>query len=178
MLKIPNKKLEKIFQKKVIKNIRVLGFDTASRTGWARIETNGTYTCIDYGFVDVATTDTYYKYNQCISIFNSLVKDVDKVVIEETWYGRNVKTFQLLSRLGGFVYAICHLKDIKEKFFISAVSARAKLGFSSRAKKKQVHKEFHIALEGIVTIKDEDIVDAIVLALCGILKDETAKALN
>lgn len=178
MLKIPNKTIEKIFGRKVVKNIRCIGVDTASRSGWARIETNGTHICIDYGFVDVATNDTYYKYNQCISIFNNLIKDVDKVVIEETWYGRNVKTFQLLSRLGGFVYTIAHLKGIKEKVFISAVSARARLGFSSRAKKAIVHREFHTALEGIIDIKDEDIVDAIVLALCGILKEGTIKALD
>lgn len=171
MLKITINKIEKIAGRKVIKNLKVIGFDTASRTGWCKIVTDNTHVHLDYGFIDIKSKNLYFKYDQCIEAFDNLVfNELDKVVIEETWYGRNVRVFQLLSRLGGFIYALAHLKKIKQKYFLSAVQARKTLGFTSRGDKKLVHKEFHEKFKDI-KIEDNDIVDGIILALCGILEE-------
>ena len=62
------------------------------------------------------------------------------------------------------------MKGIGEKFFITPSASRAKLGFTNKAKKDQVHYEFHRAFPA-VKIKDPDIVDACILALCGVLEE-------
>ena len=161
--------MEKLLGLKVQKNVKVLGFDTASRTGWARARTDASRCFIDYGFIDVESKDLYYKYNQCINIFNSVVTDEDIVVIEETFYSKNVRVFQMLSRLGAFIYTLCQLKGIKHKYFLSAISARKKLGLPVH-KKEIVHKAF---LQKVPDIKidDIDILDAIILAFCGLTKE-------
>lgn len=169
-MKIKNAELEKIFGRKVIANVKVLGFDTASRTGWCRIETGKTESEFTFGFVDVQSKDLYYKYDQCIDIFASLITDVDTVVIEETYFSRNANVFRMLSRLGGFVYAIAHLKQIPKVYFLTAIQARSRLDFSTNVKKEIVHKEFHRRFKKM-TVADVDIVDGIILALDAIFKE-------
>ena len=90
-----------------------------------------------------------------------------KMIIEESFYGRNVKTFQMLSRLGGFAYAVAHLNGLKEKKFLLATTARKNLGFKGNLKKKVIQKEFIKKLK--LQLEDEDIIDAMILALNGIL---------
>lgn len=166
-MNISVKKIEKVFGKKVIPFLSVLGVDTASRTGWARITTDPKQIHIDYSFIDVKTTDKYFKYDEYITVFSSLIRQEDILVIEETYYGRNAQVFQLLSRLGAFVYTIAHLKGVKEKSFILASSARKNLGLQSIAKKEVVQAEFCKKLG--LKIEDNDVVDAIILALQPIL---------
>lgn len=169
-MKISIKELQEIFNKKVKTNLKVMGWDVASRTGWCRIESTKTECTFDYGFVDVNSKDLYQKYNLCIEIFNNLVHDVDTVVIEETYFSRNAKVFRMLSRLGGFIYAICHLKNIKDKYFITAIQARSALGFSTNVKKEVVHQQFHARFKKMKVV-DPDVVDAIVLALNGVFME-------
>ena len=168
MITISNKKIEESFQKKVITNISCIGVDTASRTGWCVVDTTDTECIFNYGFVDIKNQDKYFKYKQYIEIFQSLLKSHYKVIIEESFYGRNVKTFQMLSRLGGFVYAVAHLKGVEDKSFLLATSARKGVGIKGNLKKPLAHIEFKKKLG--IDIDDEDIIDAVILALNGILE--------
>ena len=164
---ISTKKIEKAFGMKVVLNISSLGVDTASRTGWCKIVTDKEKLNFDYGFIDVESKDKYFKYNQFIDLFSKMV-NTDKLVIEESFFGRNAKTFQMLSRLGGFVYAIAHLHGQQDKRFLLATSARKYLGFRGNAKKEIIQKEFIEKLD--LKITDEDIIDAMILALNGVLE--------
>ena len=168
-MKISTKKIEKNLGIKLIPFVTCLGIDTASRTGWAKIESNPDETTLDFGFIDMKNQDKYFKYDYFIRIFSGLLnpKTINKVVIEETFYGQNVKTFQMLSRLGAFAYTLACLNGI-ERGFILASSARKKLGLKFR-KKKDVHADFLSKLK--LDLDDEDVLDAIILAIGGIKDD-------
>ena len=165
MITLTNQQIKKAFNRTLIPNISCLGVDTASRTGWANATTETDTVKIEYGFVDIDSKDKYYKYNKIIEFFANFPR-TDKVIVEETFYGRNVKTFQMLSRLGGFIYAIAHLKKLPHKEFLLATTARKILGFCGNAKKEIIQDEFRKRLE--LTITDNDIIDAIILALIGV----------
>ncbi len=170
-MKLKTKLIEKAFKRKVIPFILAMGVDTASRTGWCKATTAPDYVDFDYNFIDIKTRDKYCKYNQYINIFSSLLNsEIDIIVIEETYYSKNVKTFQLLSRLGGFVYAAANRAGIKNKRFILATSARKKLGFKGNLKKQIIQKQFLRKLK--IKIDDEDIIDAMILAINGILEEK------
>ena len=171
LLKIKTKKIEKIFHKTIKQKVSCLGVDTASRTGWARITTGKVWCEIDYGFIEVKTPDKYFKYNRYIEAFKSILRPEDIIVIEETYYGRNVKVFQLLSRLGAFVYTLAHLINVPKIYFILATTCRKQLGFPGNLKKPIIHKMFKERLD--LDIDDEDVIDAIMLALTGILEEQT-----
>jgi Holliday junction resolvasome RuvABC endonuclease subunit len=95
----------------------------------------------------------------------------NKIIIEESFYGQNIKTFQMLSRLGGFVYAIAQLNNITDVKFLLATTARKNLGFKGNAKKEIIQKEFIQKLE--LKVEDNDIIDAMILVMNGIILKET-----
>jgi len=171
MLKISNKKLEKAFNKRIKKSVVCLGVDTASRTGWCKAVANDKECTFDYGFINVNSKDKYFKYSQYIEILDGIISKDEDLIIEETFCGINIKSFQLLSRLGGFVYAVAHLKGVQHKKFILATTARKFLGFKGNAKKEIIQKQFIKKLG--IEIDDEDVIDAIILALNGILEERT-----
>ena len=173
MIKITKSKLEKEFGLIVEHNVVCMGFDTASRTGWCKASTgpeSQDYVEFEYGWIQVKTTDKYFKYNKYIEACSSLIRKEYRVVVEETFFGTNAKTFQLLSRLGGFVYAVAHKHGVGEKWFALATRARKYLGIKGNMKKELVQKELIKRLD--LKIKDEDIIDAIILSLNGILLEK------
>jgi len=173
MIKLSKKKIQKEFGRKVEPLVNCLGVDTASRTGWCKIITGAEDVDtieVDYGFVNIKSTDKYFKYNQYIEIFsNMLTKDL-RIVIEESFFGQNAKTFQMLSRFGGFIYALAHIRGIRDKYFILATSSRKFLGIKGNMKKKLVQEEFRKRME--LEVEDDDIIDAIILAFNGILEPD------
>ena len=90
------------------------------------------------------------------------------VIIEESYYSKNVKTFQMLSRIGAIAYTVCHLAGVKDKKFMLATQARKFLGLQGR-KKEDVHEDFKNKLKH--KLEDEDAIDALILALNGILEE-------
>lgn len=159
-----------MFGKQVKRNHKVIGFDTASRTGWCRITTSDKIAKFDFGFVAVKTKDQK-RFNDYIDIFNQMIVDVDTVVMEDTYMGFNVQVFKLLTRLGAFIYCLCELKGIEDKWFITPSASRAFLGLESKAKKEDVHIQFHKMIPKFHKVIDIDILDSIILALCGILEN-------
>ena len=172
MIKLKVKMVERAFGKKVIPNIKVVGVDTASRTGWAILSTTKTYVKIDYGFTDTRGQEEQFRYLMIIDLFNNLFKNkYTKIVIEDVFFGRNVNTLKLLARLGMIVYVVGFFHNIKNMKFIGASRARANLGIKGNVKKRIVHQKLKELLNW--KLKDEDIVDAIVLGFNGILKENT-----
>ena len=171
------KKLEKILNRKVIKDTCVLGIDTASRTGWAEIKTTKKTVTINYGVVHLDTKDIYYKYDKLIEIFqNMITNQYKKVIIEDTHLKRykdkdgtwkaNVWMLKLLSRIGMIPYIFATLNSI-DKIFLTPSGARSILGIKGNVKKEEVHKWLNTVLG--LKIEDKDASDAIVLALNGII---------
>lgn len=170
MITIKISKLEKLLNRNIVRNTNIIAFDTASRTGWCRIKTSNTSIEIDYGFIEFKTDQLLRKYNCFVEFFDNMItKTFDRVIIEETYYSRNAKVFQFLSRLGGMIYSVARLKGIQPSF-LSAVSARKNLGLKCIAKKAVVHNEFREKFQ--TDIIDIDVIDAIVLGINGILASE------
>ena len=170
MIKIPINTIESKLPYLIKKNCCSVGVDTASRTGLCIARTTKTHIILEYSFLDMKSKNKYHKYTTLINHMNNFFDGevVDVVVVEETFFSRNPKVFQFLSRIGGMVYTVAHLLDIKEKLFISAVASRKALGLPCNKKKEVVHKAFHILVPE-VKIKDIDIIDAVILALNGLL---------
>jgi len=173
MLKLPINTIEKAFNISIKSDYTVIGVDTASRTGICLAKSIGKHIILDYSFLDMSSKNKYHKYNTLIEYMNSNfnASAIDCVVIEETFFSRNAKAFQFLSRIGGMVYTVFYLKQVKDKQFISAVQARKTLGLPSIKKKEVVHKEFHKLIPNI-KITDVDIIDAIILAINGLINKQ------
>lgn len=170
MIKFKIKDLEKKLGKRIKTNSKVIGLDTASRTGWCEIVTTKTEAIVNWGFIKIESKDQYVKYNQLIEIFQKLIKEWNcPIVIEDVFFGRNVNTLKVLARLGMIAYVLAKLDSLSTNFILAS-TARAKLGFNGIAKKAFVHNQIETRLG--ITLKDEDIVDAFVLALTGIVIPE------
>lgn len=170
MIKIKIKDLEKQLGKRIRQNTKVVGLDTASRTGWCEITTSKTEAIINWGFIKIDSKDQYVKYNQLIEIFQKLIKEWNcPIVIEDVFFGRNVNTLKVLARLGMIAYVLAKLGNLPTNFILAS-TARAKLGFNGIAKKAFVHNQIQTKLK--ISLEDEDIVDAFVLSLTGIVIPE------
>jgi Holliday junction resolvasome RuvABC endonuclease subunit len=145
----------------------ILGIDTATRTGWALISKSKDYMNIETGFFSIKVNNIYLKYNEYVSIFEGLIKPEYKVVIEDTYFRFNPYMFKIISRLGGIAYTLSVLKKCEVEY-IMASSARKKVGIKGTGIKKPQVANHLIALG--INIDDEDISDAIVLALSGAIK--------
>ena len=171
------KDLETRLAKKIKRNSSAIGVDTASRTGWALIRTTEKLAFFSYGVVDIQTKDRLFKYNKFIEFFESLfynwVNTKTIIVIEDTFFRHNPHMYAMISRFGAIVYTIAHLFGYKNKMFIRASSARAKIGLTGNAKKAQIQKQLKEKLN--LNIEDKDVLDAIVLALCGLIEEPTKK---
>ena len=172
MIEIKLSKLEKRLGKRFNSSISCVGLDTASRSGWCKISSDREKDImyLDYGYIKVDTKDLYFKLDELIKIFQQLITTWKcKIVIEDVFFGRNVNTLKVLTRIGTICYTLARLGSYQTEF-IMAVSARAKLGLKTNVKKEVVHKQFTELLK--VDIKDIDIIDAIILALVGLLEPE------
>lgn len=171
MITFKTKKLEEVFAMKCILNKTSLGLDIANRTGWCKAIANPKEIILNYSYIDAKSSDKFFRYDTYIEILKNIIKNSDIVTIEDTYYSLNVKSFQSLTRLGGFAYTVAKLYGIKDVRYLLAVSARSKLGLPCKKKKDEVHKVFCEKLK--LKLEDPDIIDAIILSLCGILEPTT-----
>jgi Holliday junction resolvasome RuvABC endonuclease subunit len=169
-------KIEKRFEIALKRNCQVLGLDTASKTGYCVAKTDEKKLILEIGFinVDVSKIEDKYarnelRYNVICEALNSLIASkYETIVIEDVYYGCNILSLILLARIGAIAYTLCKVKGIKEIIWKSAVSARKLLGLPCNKKKVVVQKEFSKKL-GIL-LKNEDEIDAIILAIVGLLQ--------
>ena len=167
--KIPIKKLERIIGKKLRRNSKVLGVDTASRTGWAIIKTNTISVEIDTGIISLGEIKNWNdRFDYLITFFKDIMNDSMDVVIEEAFVGINRKASLLLAKYGAIVFATSRQAGIpKENInFITASGARKKVGIRGKRKKKEGAIEF---VSKFISISSDDVSDGIILALTGIV---------
>jgi hypothetical protein len=169
---ILNKKLiEKKLDKKLRSNVVSVGVDTASRAGICISVVDKEDLHLETLFIDINSKDIYFKYNQLIKSFSSILNVKNPkdyvLVIEDTYFGKNVEVLKMISRMGMIVYMCGHLAGIEDIRFIYPTSSRKQLGIKGTLKKAEVHKELAKILGS--QVDDPDIADAIILSLNGLL---------
>jgi Holliday junction resolvasome RuvABC endonuclease subunit len=170
------KKIEDSFGIKLKRNSTVLGLDCATKTGFCIAKTDEKKLILNVGFINVDVskiedkdTRNEMRYTAIYeAITNLFASTYETVTIENVYYAGNVLTLILLSRIGAIAWTICKVKGIKNIIWRSAVQARKALGLPSNKKKIIVQKEFSKKL-GIV-LENEDEIDAVILALNGLLQ--------
>lgn len=174
MIQLKVKDVEESLGKSLENNIISIGVDTASRAGICTAWVDNDILNLETEFVHIDSTDLYFKYNQLIKSFRSLlnIKDPKKyrLVIEDTFFGKNVNVLKMISRLGMIVYICGFDAGIEDITFIYPTSSRKVLGIKGTLKKADVHKELSKKLNH--EFDDEDIADAVVLALTGLIQKE------
>lgn len=162
--------IEANFGVSIKRNFKVIGVDTATRTGICVATTDNKTLTLEYNILDLKHNDKFYVYNNIIKYFEQLLdKSYNRVVVEETFFSTNAKVFCLLSRLGAMVYTVAKIKGIDDIKFLSAVQARKGIGLKGRGKKSEVHKAFKL-LCPFIEVTDIDVVDGLILALNGIIE--------
>lgn len=165
--------LEKQLNTKIKRNFNSIGFDTATKTGVAMIKTNTIYLTIDWTTVQFHADNIQEVYKQMYWNFAELInKNYDVCIIEKAFVKLNPSVALKLAIFGGLVMA--HAINNQVHFEqISAKSARAKLGIKIpkgyKGKSKQAVAEW-LKCNLNFTIDDNDIADAVVLALLGIIE--------
>ena len=174
MIKLKVEQAEESLGITLSKTLVSIGVDTASRSGICTSWVDKGILHLDTEFIHVDSTDLYFKYSQLLKSFRSLLKVNDpktyKLVIEDTFFGRNVKVLKMLTRLGMIVYICGYDAGIEDITFITPKASRSLIGLDGKLKKGTVHKELSKKLG--IPIDDGDIGDAIVLSLCGLLEPE------
>lgn len=171
VLKIPY--LEKVFGIKIKRNVVSIGLDTASKTGYAIAQTTDTSVKITIGFINIDVSKISDKeerdeirYNTIYKTLKQLLKKEYITVIEQVYFGNNVHTLIILSRIGAIAWTLAKEIGCTNIIWKSAVQARKILGLKSNVKKLLVQQEFKEKIK--INIDNEDIIDAIILALNGL----------
>jgi len=186
------KEIEKKLGFKLKRNILSLGVDTASTTGLAILETDKKTLRIKTSTFKLPvikkTEELSDKFVEKLEFMLRTIRDFKKkeftkkkanqtiLVLENSFMGVNVVTFGLLRMLAGIVFAefFDNFEQIK---IIFPMSARKNVGFKSQlkrgVKREEKKKEIVNFINAIfdTQIKDDNQVDALILALNG-LKEE------
>ena len=190
-MNIKIKNIEKKLGFKLKRNTLSLGVDTASTTGLAILETDNLRLRIEtstFKLPTVKKTDELSdKFVEKLEFMLRSIRDFKKnnlkkkasntvLVLENSFMGINVVTFGLLRMLAGIVFS--ELFDNFEQIkIIFPMTARKEVGFKSQlkrgAKREEKKKEIINFINAIfdTQIKDDNQVDALILALNG-LKEE------
>jgi len=176
-MKLKIKDIEKAFGIKIRKGITSLGLDTATKTGYCIIESNKLDININVGFININVKEIRDKdlrnelrYEEIYRTFKNLIKANNIVVVENVYYGGNAQTLILLSRIGAIAWTIAKEKGCEEIIWKTAIQARKALGLPCN-KKKEIVKDKVNGLLGL-ELSNSDEIDAIVLALNGLIKEE------
>jgi Holliday junction resolvasome RuvABC endonuclease subunit len=176
----PISKVENRFQIALKRNASSLGLDTASKTGYCIAKTDNKKLILSIGFVDIDVSKIKDKeekhrllYSAVFDSFSSLINSkFDSIVIENVYHGVNPDTTILLARIGAIAYAICKMKEAKNILWLSASQARKALDINQKCpkgkSKETIVKRVNKKLD--TTIQNNDEIDAIVLAINGLLK--------
>ncbi len=174
-MKLNIKDVEKKFGIKLKKHEMSLGLDTASKTGYCIAWTEKKYIYFDIGFINVDVKGIKDKairnairYKEIYDNFKQLIINTMTVVIEDVYYAGNAQTLILLSRIGAIAWTLATEKECENIIWKSAVQARKMLGLPCNKKKIVVMKEVNKRLK--INLTNEDEIDAIVLALVGLME--------
>lgn len=192
MVRIDHNKLEKNLGFKLKKNTFVLGLDTATTTGIAMIDVTSKKIEIETDIMKIPSPqDSDNKsdeYQQKLELLLKWVREFKKriiakpknkriLILENSYLGFNAWTYGFLKMFGGLIYA--ELYDYFEHIeLIFPTSARKRVGFKSLLPKGTKSKDKKAEIMTWVSkmvedeIKDDNIADAIVLALAGLREVE------
>ena len=194
MIKLSLKKLEQKLGFKLRKNTMGLGVDTASITGLALISVIGSKVIINYSIFQLPKIpkkiadqmEKAEKYEQAMDSALNLIRDYKNqitvkapsiLVLEQSFLSINPETFGYLRSLQGVFYSELYDSFDVIKIYLATV-ARKLVGFHSvlprGTKSTEKKKEIMQFISKIIDteIKDDNIADAILLALAG-LKEVT-----
>ncbi|MHA1437926.1 MAG: crossover junction endodeoxyribonuclease RuvC [Promethearchaeota archaeon] len=181
--KIAINKIEKTINRTINQNTISMGWDVAQHaTGVAIIRTTDKYIYLDK--IYKITVPKKIQNKDSIDLFleqlEDITRDISKTykldvnMIEDCFFGSNVKTLKTLARFSVLVYD--RLRNLtKISIFIMPSSARSKIRFKKSKKgvsgdklKKEILNYINELLQ--ITLKDHDIADGIGLALAGVIK--------
>ena len=188
MKKISVKTLEKKLGYKIPRNIFVLGVDTASTSGIAKVTIDDKYAYINTEIMKIPTIprdteDKAEKYEECLDMLLIMIRDFRKtlevkdkttlLVLENSFMSLNAYTFGFLKVCGGILYSELHdnFENIK---IIFPSSARKLAGFKSLlpkgTKSKDKKKEIMTWVGNIIEeeITDDNAADALMLCFAGL----------
>lgn len=181
-MKIKIKELEKILDCEIKKRTNCIGLDTAQRTGICFLKTTDDYVHIDWMFIEFKEVgDRKQIYKTMINTFENLFEKQDFATIEEVFVGFNRAGSVELARYGSYAISACVRKNIDYEL-ISAVSCRAKFGIKTTKKAGYGKGKSKLAVSDWIKnnlgleLDDEDISDAIILGLCGIIENMDFKS--
>ncbi len=178
-MRLKIKYIEKKLGIKLRKNAVSLGLDTATKTGYCIARTNKVDIHFDIGYINLDMKEIKDKdlrnalrYEELYKRFKGLIKSEYIVVVENVYYKRNPQTLILLSRIGAIAWTIAKTKGCKIIIWKTASQARKMLGINQRCpkgkSKETITKRMNQKLK--TNIKNDDIIDAIVLAIGGLIK--------
>ncbi len=130
-----------------------------------------------YGAIKPRTgIDTYLRLVYIVDVISFIfdTNDIDIVVIEDVFKGKNAKTFKLLCELRGGVIYTSYNKVHRNIFTYNATHARA--CFSLKGKEDVVefiNNEMDLSFE--FTMEHNDVCDSILLGLCFLNTDRVVK---
>lgn len=168
-MKIKIKDLEKKLNKKIKKNIKVIGLDTAKKTGVCFISTTRENINIDWCKLEFNYKTQEEMLKLMYKEFEQLFSNEDLAIVEEVFVGFSREGSLHLAKMGTLAIAQCINKKIDFKLIL-AKSARAKFfKLDSKKWKGKTKQAVGNYLETIeIKTKDEDVNDSIILGLCGI----------
>ena len=178
-IQISTKSIEKSFSIKIKDNWTSIGLDTASKTGYCVAFSNAGMVNLNFGVFNINVQGVKDKktrrrifarhiYDNLTNLFSEIV---DKVIIEDVYHGVNAHTTILLSRIGGIAYGVArrYVSNPEDIDWRTAAEARKALGLKGTGKKPEIMKAVNEVLG--LNIKNDNIVDAIVLALNGLIDE-------
>lgn len=169
-MKILINDIEKKIQFKLKRNFKSLGCDTAQTTGLVFLKTDNEYLYLDYSVLGFKTKNSKEIYHTMVKTFEKMFENDSFAVIESVFVGFSRAGSVELAKYGAFAIAECIKKDM-EYDTISASSARAKFQIDVRKYGKgQSKKAVNDWIKTLgISITDNNIADAFVLALLGII---------
>jgi len=179
-MKLKIKDVENAFGIEIRQSTISLGLDTATKTGYCIATTTKKTIDLSVGFINVDVKEIKDKdlrnelrYEEIYRKFKSLIQPKYIVVIENVYHSFNAQTTILLSRIGAIAWTLA--RTVKAKtIWKTASQARKALGINQkcpRGKSKEVITDRVNTLLNI-SITNNDEIDAIVLAITGLIKME------
>ncbi len=176
--------IEGWINKRLKRNIISIGWDVSMHnTGIAVIRTTDTYLVLELTHKiivphKIPLLDSVDLFVEQLEDFKRIINQkykLDKSIIEDCFFGKNVKTLKSLARFSILIYD--RFRNMaKTSMLILPMSARNKVGFKKSGKGikgKYLKKEIMNYINGLLgtKIKDDDIADSVVLALCGLIEE-------
>jgi Holliday junction resolvasome RuvABC endonuclease subunit len=163
--------IEKTLGIKIKRNFYSVGVDTATTTGLVFLKSSDKEIDIDYLVLSFKTANHKEVYNSMVKTFERVFEEGQFAVIEEVFVGFSRAGSVELAKYGSFAISACVRKGIPYET-ISAVSARSKFKIDTRSAGKGNTKTAvgnWIKEKLNISFDDNNINDALVLALCGIV---------